>query len=201
MKRENLSSLTDDQLVERTKQGNKKAFGTLVKRWQRQVYSQCLRQLRNPLTAEEVAQDVFISVYKAIPSFRAEAKFSTWLFRITINHCKNKAQYQTRRHNDSHEPLEGFNPEFPRQLPADEPNAEQMLQKKKMIKLLQNALDQLEEKQRAILVLRDIQGLSYEEICEILSLPKGTVKSRIHRARQEVAKLLKGKISSEDLGR
>ena len=93
MKRENLSSLTDDQLVERTKQGNKKAFGTLVKRWQRQVYSQCLRQLRNPLTAEEVAQDVFISVYKAIPSFRAEAKFSTWLFRITINHCKNKAQY------------------------------------------------------------------------------------------------------------
>ena len=201
VKRDNLSSLTDDQLVEKTKLGNKKAFGILVQRWQRQVYSQCLRQLRNPLIAEEVAQDVFIAVYKAIPSFRAEARFSTWLFRIVINHCKNKVQYQTRRHKDRHEPLEGFNPEIPREIPVEQPNAEQVLQKKKVIGLLQNALDQLEEKQKTILILRDVQGLSYDEICEILSLPKGTVKSRIHRARQEVAKLLKGKISSADLGR
>lgn len=201
VRKDNLLNLTDDQLVERTKQGDKRAFGTLVQRWQRQVYSQCLRQLRNPLIAEEVAQDVFIAVYRAIPSFRAEARFSTWLFRIVINHCKNKVQYQIRRHKERHEPLEGLNPEIPRELPVEEPNAEQVLQKKKMIELLQDALAQLDEKQRAIIVLRDVQGLSYEEICEILSLPKGTVKSRIHRARQEVAKLLKGKISAADLGR
>ena len=198
---QNLSNLTDDQLVQETKKGNKKAFGELVRRWQKKVYSQCLRYLRNPLTAEEVAQDVFVSIYKAIPNFREEARFSTWLYRIVINHCKNKSQYQNRRHQNSHEPLEGTNPEIPRQLPIDQLNAEQALQKKKVMGLLQEALNKLEEKQKSILLLRDVQGLSYEEIAEILSLPKGTVKSRIHRARMEVAKLLKGKISPEDLRR
>lgn len=192
-------SLEDAQLVSHAKAGEKAAYAELVRRWQTRVYSQCLRQLGEKSIAEEITQDIFLSIFRALPRFREEAKFSTWLFRIVINHCKNRRMYQQRRHRRGHEPIEGNNEEMPRELPTSDLNPEQELQKKRLRALLQTALGKLEEKQKQILILRDVQGLSYDEISDILDIPNGTVKSRIHRARMEVAKLLRGKISSEDI--
>lgn len=184
---------TDEVLVRRVKRGDQAAFGLLVSRYQDRVYSQCLRWMGDPRIAEEVAQDVFLAVYRAIPRFRGEARFSTWIFRITVNHCKNRRLYRKRRHTDRHEPLEGTprEDEGPsRQIPDEGPGTDRGTQQSEAGQILHVALASLEESQRTIILLRDIQDLSYDEIAQILDLPKGTVKSRLHRARQELARVV-----------
>ena len=182
----------DEELVRRFTGGDAGAFGLLVERYQDRVYTLCLRWLRDRQVAEEVAQDVFVAVYRALPRFRGDAKFSTWLFRIAVNHCKNKRQYQQRRQVNRHEPLEGLQqadrPE--RQLASPSPGTDRTVHVSDAEDLLRRGLAELDESYRAIVVLRDIQGLAYEEIADILDLPRGTVKSRLHRARAQLARSL-----------
>lgn len=196
------SGESDAALVRRFNRGEQQAFATLVERYQDRVFSQCLRWMGDPRIAEEVAQDVFVAVYRALPRFRGEARFSTWIFRITINHCKNRRLYRSRRKTDRHEPLEGKprdddGPE--RQIPDTGPGTDRGVQRSEAEEILQQALDGLDEAQRTIILLRDIQDLSYDEIAEILDLPKGTVKSRLHRARAELARIVSRQISAEDV--
>lgn len=193
---------TDEDLVRRAKRGDSRAFGELVSRYQDRVFAQCLRWLGDARIAEDVAQDVFIAAFRAMPRFREEARFSTWIFRITVNHCKNRRLHNTRRKTDRHEPLEGLprgddGPE--RQLPAETLGTEAATHRSEAEELLQAALEQLEDTQRDIILLRDIQDLSYEEIADILELPRGTVKSRLHRARAELARILGRAISAADV--
>jgi RNA polymerase sigma-70 factor (ECF subfamily) len=192
----------DEDLVRRFKRGDQHAFSTLVTRYQDRVYSQCLRWMRDPRIAEEVSQDVFLAVYKALHRFRGEARFSTWIFRITVNHCKNRRLYRKRRHTDSQEPIDGpiRDEDGPvRQIPDDGPGTDRGVEQSEAVKMLYEALDALEESQRTIILLRDIQDLSYDEIAQILDLPKGTVKSRLHRARQELAKVVSRTYSESDV--
>jgi RNA polymerase sigma-70 factor (ECF subfamily) len=183
-----------------TQSGTKKAFEILITRWQNAIYTFCYRKLSHQEQAEELTQEIFIAAYRGIGSFRNDAKFSTWLFQIATNRCKNQHGYRERRKYKDHEPLEGSNPEIKRDIPDNKPSADVQIHKKQQVKILQHAIDQLDEKYRVILILFDIQNIPQAEISNILSLPIGTIKSRVHRARLELAKSLKGKINPNDIG-
>jgi len=192
---------SDDDLVRKFRAGDRGAFAQLVRRYQDRVYGMCYRWLGDAATAEEVAQEVFIALFKSLDRFRGESSLSTWVYRITVNHCKNRKTYQRRRAWDRHEPLEG-NPrdDKPDREIAD-PSSETddgAMQEEASV-LVKDALASLGEEQRQIIILRDIEDMDYEDIAEVLGVPRGTVKSRLHRARGELAKALRNRIGKEDV--
>jgi RNA polymerase sigma-70 factor (ECF subfamily) len=192
---------TDKALVHSFVGGDVDAFSQLVERYQDRVFTLCYRNLNDRQEAEEVAQEVFIALYRSLSSFRGESKLSTWVYRVTVNHCKNRRLYQQRRGAGRHEPLEGTRGDDapPRQLPSNEPGTDRSTHRSEAERLLNLALNQMEDHHRSILVLRDIHDLSYQEISEALDLPRGTVKSRLHRARLELARLLERHVAKEDV--
>ena len=191
---------TDEELVRRFKNGDTGAFSTLLDRYQDRVYSLCLRWLSDAQEAEEVAQEVFVSIFRALHGFRGESKLSTWVFRVATNHCRNHRLHLQRRARNRHEPLEGTNPEAPdRQLPHPGPGTDRGAMRSEASQTLLQAIEGLEEGHRAVVLLRDVQDLSYEEISDILDLPTGTVKSRLHRARTELARRLRARLGPEDI--
>lgn len=198
-----LGVTSDEDLVRRFASGDRSAFNELVRRYQSRVYSLCFRWLRDPAKAEEVAQDVFIALYKNLAEFRGESKLSTWIFRVATNHCKNRLVYGNRRREDRHESIDapvGGDEDGPvKQYAVDAPGPDASINRAEASKLLQAALDALDEDQREIVLLRDVDDLSYEEIAELLQLPKGTVKSRLHRARAELARRLSRRVGLEDV--
>ena len=198
-----LGVTSDEELVRRFGSGDRSAFSELVRRYQSRVYSLCFRWLRDPAKAEEVAQDVFIALYKSLADFRGESKLSTWIFRVATNPCKNRLVYGSRRREDRHESIDapvGGDEDGPvKQYAIDAPGPDASINRAEASKLLQAALDALDEDQREIVLLRDVDDLSYEEIAELLQLPKGTVKSRLHRARAELARRLSRKVGLEDV--
>ena len=196
-----LGVTSDEELVRRFGSGDRSAFSELVRRYQSRVYSLCFRWLRDPAKAEEVAQDVFIALYKSLADFRGESKLSTWIFRVATNHCKNRLVYGNRRREDRHESIDapvGGDDDGPvKQYAIDAPGPDASINRAEASRLLQAALDALDDDQREIVLLRDVDDLSYEEIAELLQLPKGTVKSRLHRARAELARRLSRKVGLE----
>jgi RNA polymerase sigma-70 factor (ECF subfamily) len=197
------SQLSDAELVRRFKEGDRAAYSEIVRRYQDRVFTLCLRWMGGDRqVAEEVAQDVFLALYRSLSRFRGDAQLSTWIYRVVINHCKNRRLYRKRRHMDQHEGLEGESTDpdaAARQIADDGPGTDASLHAQQAGHLLQEALERLDDEQRQIIVLRDVQDLSYEEIADILDLPRGTVKSRLHRARASLAQLLGRKISKEDV--
>jgi RNA polymerase sigma-70 factor (ECF subfamily) len=198
-----VSVISDAELVERFKGGERRAFNEITRRYQNKVYGICFRWLGNEQIASEVAQDVFVSAFRALKNFRGESKLSTWLYRIAINHCKNRRLYQRRRHTHKHEsldkPIGDEADSRRRELPSEEPMPDASTHQSEAQHVLQAALEQLDEEQRFIIVLRDMEDRSYEEIAELLKLPRGTVKSRLHRARSQLAKLLTRRLKLEDV--
>lgn len=193
----------DAELVRRFKNGDQSAFASIVDRYQDRVFTLALRWMGDRQIAEEVAQDVFLSLYRSLGNFRGDAKLSTWIYRVVVNHCKNKRLYRNRRRMDRHEPLEGKSAGeddgLERQIPADQPDTDAATYRAEAEELVHEALQRLDEEQRRIIVLRDIQDLSYEEIGDILNLNKGTVKSRLHRARAQLAGILSERIDLGDV--
>ena len=179
-------------LLRRLRNRDERAFRELIDAHRDRVYNICYRMLGNRHESEDVAQEVFITVFKTIDTFREEAKFSTWLYRVAVNHCKNRIKYLARRHDRDRDELDdqasGANG-TPIGAPA--PSApDRALEGAQMEKLMQDAIASLEDEQRIVVVLRDVEDLSIEEICEITGLPDGTVKSRLHRARLVLRKKL-----------
>jgi len=196
------SGPSDSELVQRFKDGDQSAYTEIVRRYQHRVYSLCLRWMHNDRIAEEVAQDVFLALFRALGRFRGDAQLSTWVYRVVINHCKNRRLYRMRRKTDRHEPLEGTRRDDDdpvRQIPFEGPGTDAGIHRSEAERLVGEALEQLDEQQRHIIVLRDVEDLSYEEIGELLGLPRGTVKSRLHRARAQLAQVLSRKIKKEDV--
>lgn len=175
-------------LVRRLKQRDERAFQELVRLYQHKVYNLVYRMLGNREEAEDVAQEVFVTVFKAIDTFRGDAQFSTWLYRIATNQCKNRIKYLGRR---SYGTTGAFDETAERQLHEAQPSAlmphldgpEKVLEGRQIEALLQEGIRLLDEEHRVLLVLRDVEELSYQEIVGITGLPEGTVKSRLHRAR------------------
>ncbi len=154
----------------------------------------------NTQEAEEVSQDVFLSLYRALPRFRGESKLTTWMYRVTLNHCKNHDLYRRRRGHGRHEPLEGTREDAPpRELPHGGPSTDAGVHQSEAGALLQQALDQLDEDHRQIVLLRDVEDLTYDEIGAMLDIPRGTVKSRLHRARAELARRLNRQVLRTDV--
>jgi RNA polymerase sigma-70 factor (ECF subfamily) len=177
-------------LLRRLRNRDERAFRELIEAHRDRVYNICFRMLGNRHESEDVAQEVFITVFKQIDTFREEAKFSTWLYRVAVNHCKNRIKYLARRFDKARDELDeqGTNGT---PIGAPVPNApDRALEGAQMEKLMQDAIAALEEDQRIVVVLRDVEDLSIEEICEITGLPDGTVKSRLHRARLVLRKKL-----------
>jgi RNA polymerase sigma-70 factor (ECF subfamily) len=184
-------SVAERLLLARLVERDEQAFAEIIRQYQDKVFSLIYRMLGNRQEAEDVAQDVFITVFKTIESFRGEAKFSTWLLRIAANHSKNRIKHLARR------PTEGVDPDDvsqvrsmpdrpapPVQAQISEPD--KMLEAAQTNALIEQAIAALDEDQRLLVVLRDVEELSYEEIGEITGLPEGTIKSRLHRARMAI---------------
>lgn len=191
--------LSDDDLVRRFLAGDRQAFSQIVRRYQDRVYGLCYRWLGDPATAEELTQDIFIALFKSMERFRGESSFATWVFRISVNHCKNRRLYQKRRAWDRHEPLEGTpQDDGPvREIPAPSSETDGWARQEESSTLVHQALEALQEEHRQIIILRDIEDLDYEEIADVLDVPRGTVKSRLHRARAELAKVLRNRLGTE----
>lgn len=196
-----LGAPSDAELVRRFKEGDRHAYTEIVRRYQHRVFTQCLRWMGDERIAEEVAQDVFLALFRALQNFRGDSQLSTWIYRVVVNHCKNRRLYRKRRAEDRHEPLEGTggDDEPERQIAADQPDTDALTRKDEAEALLREGLEKLDEDQRAIIVMRDIDDMAYEEIAEILSVPRGTVKSKLHRARAELARILGRKLGREDV--
>jgi len=182
----------DQQLVERVQRGDKAAFNLLVVKYQRKIFRLLSRLIRDQAEIEDVAQEAFIKAYRALPNFRGESAFYTWLYRIAINTAKNYLVSQGRR--------------APTSTPTDIEDAEtfddsdhlrdlntpdSMLVTKQVGEAVNRAIDRLPEDLRTAIVLRELEGLSYEEIAESMQCPIGTVRSRIFRAREAIASELK----------
>lgn len=185
----------EQRLVMRLQRRDERAFVECMQRYQEKVWSLVYRMLGNRQEAEDVAQEVFVTVFKSIDSFRGESKFSTWLYRIAANQCKNRLKYLGRRGRRGGE---AFDEAAERDLQHAREQGmaptlagpDQVLEGMQLERIMQQGIASLDEDHRVLIVLRDVEELSYEEICQITGLPEGTVKSRLHRARLALKEFL-----------
>ncbi|MCC6995260.1 MAG: sigma-70 family RNA polymerase sigma factor [Deltaproteobacteria bacterium] len=188
-------ALDEATLIKRLRERDERAFRQLVDEHQNRVFGLLVRMIGNASEAEDLMQEVFIQVFKAIDQFRGDAKLSTWLYRIAANTCKNRMKYLNRRSyskTDALDPTtEGAEVEAGGQpLAARVPTPDRMLEGQQLDAIVQEAIATLDEDHKLLVVLRDMQDLSYEEICEVTGLNEGTVKSRLHRARMALKEKL-----------
>src|SRR5512137_1009569 len=182
----------DQQLVERVQRGDKRAFELLVAKYQRKIFRLLSRLIRDQAEIEDVEQEAFIKAYRALPNFRGESAFYTWLYRIAINTAKNYLVAQGRRAptqtETEIEDAENF--EDGDSLRTED-TPDRMLLSKQVAEAVNRAIERLPEDLRTAIVLRELEGLSYDEIAESMNCPIGTVRSRIFRAREAVAEELR----------
>jgi RNA polymerase sigma-70 factor (ECF subfamily) len=184
-------------LLRRLRERDERAFRELVAEHRDRIYSITFRMLGNRAEAEDVAQEVFITVFKTIESFRGDSKLSTWMFRVAVNHCKNRIKYLSRRHEREHDEVDetlDATTMAAVTVPNPAPRPDRQVEGAQIEKLMQEAIAELDEDHRVLVILRDVEDLSIEEICEITGLPDGTVKSRLHRARLALRKKLQRQI-------
>jgi RNA polymerase sigma-70 factor (ECF subfamily) len=182
-------SPSDAELVSRAQRGDPTAFAELVVKYQDRVYNTCYRMCHNHADALDLTQSTFLKALEALPRFQVRAKFFTWLFRIAVNLTLSHRRAQSRqpklllRQVDDDRPIEPASTDGP-----NDPS--QRVEQVELHRQLEAALERLDEEFRAAVVLRDIEGLDYAEIADILKVPVGTVKSRIHRGRLMLRDLL-----------
>jgi len=184
-------SNVDQYLVERVQRGDKQAFDILVRKYQHKLVKLILRYVHDPDEVLDVAQEAFLKAYRALPGFRGDSAFYTWLYRIAINTAKNHLISQGRRPPD-----DDVNIEDAEQLEVDTglkdyATPEHLLAKDQIEATVYEAIDQLPDDLRIAITLRELEGLSYEEIAEAMGCPVGTVRSRIFRAREVIHNKLK----------
>jgi RNA polymerase sigma-70 factor (ECF subfamily) len=189
----------DRQLVERAQRGDKQAFGLLVQKYQRKLARLLSRFIRDPAEVEDVAQEAFIKAYRALPAFRGDSAFYTWLYRIGINTAKNYLMALGRRAPTSTEveaeEAEGF--DEGEQL-RDINTPESILLSKEIAQTVNATIEKLPEELRTAIQLREIDGMSYEDIAKVMDCPIGTVRSRIFRAREAVAEQLRPLLDTQN---
>lgn len=180
------AKIADQALVERVQRGDKKAFDVLVLRYQHKVANLISRYVRDPSETLDVVQETFIKAYRALPKFRGDSAFYTWLYRVAINTAKNHLASQSRR-----PPGDDIDAEMAEQMDMGAPlkeyaTPENIAMEGEVAATIQAALDELPEELRTAIVLRELEGLSYEEIAQAMECPIGTVRSRIFRAREAI---------------
>ena len=188
----------DAALIRAFQEGDKAAFDKLVLNHKDRLFNLCYRLLGDYEEANDSAQETFIKVYRGLKKFRFESGFSTWLYRIAVNTCKNKLKSSAYRQKSKMVPLDNpvlANRSQPsREIQDESPSPAMELEKKERMRVIQEAIDALSPEQKQVVTLRDIEGFSYEEVAEITGFNLGTVKSRIARARQDLRKKLRSVI-------
>lgn len=191
------SSDTDQTLVERVKKGEKRAFDVLVLKYQSRVVNLVSRFVRNPSDAQDVTQEAFLKAYRAIPNFRGESAFYTWLYRIAVNTAKNYLAMQSRRPQEIDQDISDIEQIEGDNALKDHDTPEHLLLTQEIQATVIAAIGQLPEDLRTAIVLRELEGLSYEEIATVMECPIGTVRSRIFRAREAIDKDLEPLLSNK----
>jgi RNA polymerase sigma-70 factor (ECF subfamily) len=196
MKREEQAFINEDsKLVSFCKKGNADAFEELVKKHQKKMLNIAYRMIGNYEDACEIVQDAFVSAYKAIRYFEGKAKFSTWLYTIVINLSRNRLNQlkikSSREAFSMDDPVSTDSGELAVELASKEPSVLEKLEKRDVQQKVQECINSLDNEFREVIILRDMQGFSYDEIRDMLKMPEGTVKSRIFRARELLRDCLK----------
>jgi RNA polymerase sigma-70 factor (ECF subfamily) len=188
----------DAQLVARVQQGDKRAFDLLVLKYQRKIMRLLSRMVRDPSEVEDVAQEAFIKAYRALPQFRGESAFYTWLYRIAINTARNWQVANARRPSTPNA-IETEDGETFSQIDnlTDISTPESVMASRQIVETVNSAINALPEDLRTAIVLREIEGMSYEDIAQTMSCPIGTVRSRIYRAREAIAAQLRPVLGTE----
>ena len=198
LKKSARSARKDMTLIRAFQGGDKAAFDELVLKHQHKLYNLCYRFLGDYQEANDSAQETFIKVYRSLKKFRLESAFSTWLYRIAVNTCKNKlksAEYRQKKKMVSLDNPVSLDHSSPAIEIKDETHSPAMeLEKKERVRLIQEAINALPPGQKEVVTLRDIEGFSYEEIAQITGINLGTVKSRLARARLELRRKLRSVI-------
>ena len=171
--------MQEAELVARLRKGDLRAFEELVIAYQHRVFGVAVRMLGNRAEAEEIAQETFLRAHRALPGFRGEARLGTWLYAIASRLCLNRLAAPERG-------LARGDDDALAAAPSHEPDAATALERSELDGALREAIAALPEKRRIVVILRDLEGLSYEEIAEVLALEPGTVRSRLHRARMDL---------------
>lgn len=175
----------DDILIKKAKKGDIDAFEKLILKHQKKVYNIALKMLKNPEDAMDVSQEALIKVFKSLKGFKNKSSFSTWIYRIVVNTCLDfiKKKKNTISLDKAITTDEG---EIQREVADNNYNPEYIYEKKLSKELVNNAIEELSDNHKSVIVLRDIEGFSYEEISKIINCSLGTVKSRIKRARENL---------------
>lgn len=182
------SEPSERRFIERLQARDERAFNELVESYGDRVYRLLYRMLGRRDEAEDMAQEVFVQVFKSIDQFRGDSKVGTWIYRIAVNACKNRTKYLARRHNEAQDDYEpaaerGSMHQAKGITSGEVADPDQLVQGYEVERIVKQCMAELDSDFREVLVLRDVEDLAYEEICEITGLPDGTVKSRLHRAR------------------
>ena len=178
-------------LISKAKAGDVEAFEQLIEAYQKKVYNLVLRMTGNQDDAADLAQEAFISVFRSISGFKEQSSFSTWVYRITTNVCLDEIRKRKNRKVISiDEEIHMDDGDIKRQVISEEPLPDELAEREELRSIVNAAINSLPEDQRIVLTLRDLNGLSYDEIAKILDCPGGTVKSRINRARQALRNVL-----------
>jgi RNA polymerase sigma-70 factor (ECF subfamily) len=180
-----------DLLVEAFREGRPGAFEAIVRTHQDRVYALCARMLSDREDALDIAQEVFLSAYRNLPGFRGESSLSTWLLRIATNRCLNRIRQRTAQAAREVPPGEPRDGDAPFQPPGkEEDRPERMVETQETGRILEAAIAKLDEDSRLLVLLSDVEGFTYEELAAAAGIPLGTVKSKLHRARMALRKIL-----------
>ena len=182
--------MKDEQLVRQFQQGDQSAFETLVRRYQDKVLNTCYRFLGNPDDARDAAQEIFIKVYTNLKKFKPHARFSTWLYRVAVNHALNALRSRKRRRGIllfSALPLQ----ESLIRIPDNTLQPDQNYAESEQHDLVMRAIEQLGERQRSLVILHQFEGLAYKEIAEVMGMSKSAVESQLCRAKKKLLLILK----------
>ena len=178
------------------------AFNLLVITYERRVFALVFRMLGRRDEAEDLAQEVFVQVFKAIDQFRGDSKLSTWIYRIAVNLCKNRTKYLKRRHAGEQDDVDAMADRAPLSAAkgvsvGDISRPDELVEGMQLEVIVKRAIDQIDPDFREVLILRDVEDMSYEEIAAVTGLAAGTVKSRIHRARAQLRALVEWAIGEK----
>lgn len=182
---------TDNQLVERVLENDTRAFTLLVMRYQHKVLGLISRFVKDPHEAEDVTQEAFLKAYRALPSFRGDSAFYTWLYRIAVNTAKNYLVSRGRRPPSTDVDLDDAELVDDTSTLRDVETPDATMEKEDLQRIINQAIEDLPEELRTAFTLREFSGLSYEDIMEIMDCPVGTVRSRIFRAREAIDKRIR----------
>lgn len=184
-------NITDKEIIERVKNGDKKAYDLLVLKYQQRVINLISRFVKNYADALDISQETFIKAYKALPNFRGESAFYTWLYRIAVNTAKNHLTVQSRKITKSDYDVAEIEQIEGNMTLTEQTTPENLLIKDELQETILNTIENLPEDLKSAIMLREIEGLSYEEIATVMECPVGTVRSRIFRARETIDNKIK----------